>query len=175
MDTTEIQKLRRFSLTVAVILATLVLAGVKIDVPVHVSPLGIPMTIERPDLLTLGLVVVAIYTIVKYIYFAMFIHASPMRARRELATRIDKTLFSGTDALEAFRSRVQSDVNRYFPHVGKTRVTFEFMQDANGCQVRNLKVPRFVKLLCRLEDIDFLLPIVANVIAVSMWVYRTAS
>ncbi len=171
MDTTDLQKLRRFSLTVAVVLATLVLADVKLDTPVRVAPLGIPMTIERPDLLTVGLLLVAFYTSVRYIYFGMLVHASPMRVRRELATRSENSLAKDIHELEAFRVQAQKDIDRYFPRVGSPKVTFDTVCNATGCHLKNLKVPRVVKIACLIEDIDFLLPIFANVSAISFWCY----
>ena len=44
MEPPDLLKLRRFALAIAVVLVTLVLAGVKLESPARVAPLGIPMT-----------------------------------------------------------------------------------------------------------------------------------
>src|SRR5712671_6385513 len=84
MESTELSKIRRFALVVAVLLITLVVAGVELETPVRMSPLGVPIIIRRPDLLTIALVIAAIYSTLRYIYYGMLARPSPMRVRREL-------------------------------------------------------------------------------------------
>ena len=171
MPLPDIAKLRRFALTIALVLLALVLADVKLDVPLRISPLGVPLIINRPDLLTVSLVVAAIYSTLRFVYYGMLVMPSPMRARRELLDRTEYRFLSGTDVMDDFRARVQNDVNRWFPRVGEAKVTFEISQDASGSHVKNMAVPRVVRVFCWIENIDFLLPVMANVVAVGLWAW----
>src|SRR5258707_863194 len=103
----DIAKLRRFSLTVALILLALILADVKVEVPLRVSPLGVPLIINRPDLLTVSLAIAAIYSTLRFVYYGMFVSPSPMRARRDLLSRTEYRFVSGTDVMDDFRAQVQ--------------------------------------------------------------------
>ena len=177
MHLVEISKIRRFALTIAIVLAALVLADVKLETPVHITPLGVPLLIDRPDLLTLALVVAAIYSTIRYIYYGMLVQPSPMRARREMFSRTERRFVSGSDVMEEFRAQAQQDVERLFPKIGKATVTFDITQDVSGNHIVNMKVPRIVRLVCWLENVDYLLPILANVFAVGLWTvaWRNAS
>ena len=65
---------------------------------------------------------------------------------------------------------MQNDVDRYFPQIGKDKVTFDFSRDSYGCHVKNMKVPRVIRAVGWIENLDFLLPVLANVIAVVWWI-----
>ena len=169
MESSDLIKIRRFALAVALILITLVVAGVRLETTVHMTPLGIPLVVQRPDLLTIGLVIAAIYSTLRFIYYGMLIQPSPMRARRELPTRMRFKLYTEITALETFQVQVQKDVDRYFPQIGKSKVTFKTTMDSNGCHVTEMKVPRVVRALCWIENFDFLLPVLANLSAVGLW------
>lgn len=174
MKTPDLAKLRLLALALAVLIITLVLAGVKLDVPAHISPLGIPLTIERPDLLTVGLITAAAYTTLRYIYYGMLVSPSPRRARRDLSTRSKQSLTEGLKAFDVFRTEVQEDIDRCFPRIGRARVTYEAVFDASGARVTHMEIPRIVRFVCLLEDFDFLLPVVANIGAGSLWLVAYA-
>jgi hypothetical protein len=169
MDSTNISNIRRFALLIAVILITLVLAGVELENPVRMSPLGIPLVIKRPDLLTVALVIAAAYSILRYTYYGMLLQPSPMRARRELiAGRPVHTPTMGIE-LANFVTQVNQEVDRYFPRIGKDIVTFSATQEGMSCHLSEVKVPSAVRTLCWVGDIDFLLPILANLVAIGLW------
>lgn len=169
MELPELAKLRRFALSIAAVLITLVLAGVKLQTPAHVTPLGIPLIIQRPDLITLGLVIASFYAALRYIYYGMLVRSSPMRMRRELPHRTEPAIGVDQHALNTFTARAQKDVDRYYPRVGRTIVSFQTRLDAEGGHVFDMQIPPMVRVACWIENIDFLLPILANVIAVCLW------
>ncbi len=169
MQIPDLLKLRTFSLVIAIILVTLVLAGVELETPMKISPLGLPLIIRRPDLISVALVIASIYVTLRYIYFGMLVQPSPMRARRELiAGRPVHTAKIGLE-IESFAAQIEKEVGRYFPRVGRTPVTYEVTQDGKGVQLRNVKVPRIVHVVCWIENFDFLLPVVANIVAITFW------
>jgi hypothetical protein len=153
------------------ILFTLVVAGVKLDVPLKIEPLGIPLVVQRPDLLSIGLVIAATYSTLRYVYYGMLIQPSPMRARRELMLGARYVPGSGglEEELDKARADFQGKVDRWFPQIGKHKVTFEAIL-GTAALMENVKVPRLVRLLGWIEDFDFLLPITANVMAVGFWI-----
>jgi len=170
METPDISRLRRFALVIALILSTLVLAEVEIETPVRITPLGFPLIIRNPDLLTTALVIAAIYSIFRYIYYGMLAQSSPMRARRILLSgRTLHTPSTGID-IEEFVDKAKKEVERYFPGIGSKKVDFSAIQDHVGCHIE-LKVPAIVRAVCWIENFDFLLPIIANILAISLWIY----
>jgi hypothetical protein len=172
VDRPDLEKIRRFALAVALILSTLVLAGVKLETPLHVAPLGIPLIVQRPDLLSIGLVLAAIYSMLRYVYYGMLIQPSPMRARRELTGGKSYAWKTGdtTGVLQQARSDFQARVDRWFPQIGRHRVTFTATLGQGATGVNDVNVPRLVRVMCWIENLDFMLPIGANVAAVGLWI-----
>lgn len=164
----NIGRLRVFSLTMALILITFALAGVTFDTPAKVQPLGIPLVITRPELLTIALVFASAFSALRFLYFAMLVQPSPIRARRRLllGSRVD----TGTAPanLDEFHKQVSAEIHRYFPRVGKHRVRFEISQSAEGYGLK-VTVPPLLRWVAKFEDLDFLAPIWANLIALTLW------
>ena len=87
-DDFDFLKIRRFGLTIALILVIYSIAGVRIDTPAKIQPLGIPLIIERPNLIGLGLVIASFYSIFRFIYYGMLIFSgnyNPIRAKKRLS------------------------------------------------------------------------------------------
>lgn len=173
METPDLSKIKRFALAIALMLITLVLAEVELETPVRIAPLGIPLVIRRPDLLTIGLLIIAVYSTLRYVYYGMLAQPSPMRARRVLLSGKPVHTPSIGLEIEEFAARFEKEVDRYFPSFGSQKVTFEATRDSSGCRVK-LNVPQAVQAVCWIENLDFLLPIVANVAAVCLWGYARA-
>jgi len=173
VDSPDLTKIRRFALIIALILLTLVLAGVKLDTPLHVEPLGIPLVVQRPDLLSVALVIAAIYSTIRYVYYGMMLQPSPMRARRELmAGKVYTTNAGGLEEYDKSRTDFQQKVDRWFPQLGKHKVTFNSTFGGGAAEMTSVKVPTAVRLLCWIENLDFVLPILANIVGVGLWTVR---
>jgi len=171
LDLPDLAKIRRFSLVIATVLIAIVLADVQLDTPLRIAPLGISLVVRRPDLLTVALVIASVYSTLRYVYYGMFVQPSPMRARRELLSRTERILIKTVESLEEFRVRARKEVDRYFPHIWKAPVTFNVVQNADGNFVKDVNVPPLVRAACWIEDLDFLLPVFANVAAVALWIW----
>lgn len=169
MQALDLTKLRRFALLIAIIIITYSIAGFKLDAPAKVQPLGIPLVIQRPDFLLIGLLLASLYSVIRYIYFGYFVQISPARARRLL--RKGSPVYAPTlnISLEEFTEKIADEIERYFPSIGKLEAKYITSQDDSGCSVE-IQVPRLVWLLSLLEDIDYGLPIIANIMAVIVWV-----
>ncbi len=87
MPLTNLERLRRFALTIALVLLTFSLAGVELEADARVTPFGLPFRISRPDLLPVGLMVAAFYAMGRFYYYGMMLGPSPYASRRELLIR----------------------------------------------------------------------------------------
>jgi hypothetical protein len=171
VDSPELAKLRRFALTVALVLITLVVAQVQIKTPLEIAPLGIPLIIRRPNLLTVALGIASVYATLRFIYYGMLAQPSPMRARRELPDRRKPAYVGGPQEMGKFQEEIQQQVARYFPSSGKHKVTFGVQIGADGYRVINMHIPVAVRAMSRADTVDFLLPIIANTAALGLWLY----
>lgn len=174
----SLSKIRRFALIIALILITYSIAGVKLDVPAKMQPLGIPLIIERPDLIAIGLVIASLYSIFKFVYYGMVIHSgqyNPMRAKKRLLSGklVDPTAY--VEDLEDFQNQVKSDILRYFPHGWKGHPDFECSQCERVFSFKVPKMSRLTRWSARLEDLDFLAPLFANLGALTLWFYSFIS
>jgi hypothetical protein len=114
-QTADLLKIRRFCFSVALILITYSIAGVKLDVPAKVQPLGIPFLIERPDLLAIGLVIASMFSSLRFVYYGMLINPSPMRARKRLLMGKLADPSAVPKDLADFVDKGKHDIHRYFP------------------------------------------------------------
>jgi len=79
----DIEKLRRFALTVALIVLTYSVAGISLGPECKVSVLGMTFSVSRPELLPIGLVTASICVILRFYYYGFMIKKSPYRLRRD--------------------------------------------------------------------------------------------
>lgn len=163
-------RLRLFSLSIALIIITYSISGISMESPAKVQPFGIPFVIERPDLLGIGLVLAALYSVARFYYYGMLVQPSPIRARSRLlrGSRVDTS--TTPTSLEELHEQVSAELHRYFPRVGKEHVWFEISESDNTLEFK-IKAPTIVRLVARFEDLDFLAPIWANILAVILWIF----
>lgn len=172
MQPIDLTKIRRFSLIIAIILITYSMAGLALDAPAKIQPLGIPLIIQRPDFLPVGLLLAALYSIIRYIYFGYFVQISCTRARQLLKNGSPVHAPTLGIKLEEFTEQVADEVERYFPSIGKLETKYSTSQTGSQCHVE-IQAPMLVWVLSLLEDIDYALPVIANIIAMIAWIiYR---
>jgi hypothetical protein len=168
IDTT---KLRRFALLIAFIIIIYSLAGVQMDTPAKVQPLGIPFIIKRPDFLPIGLALTSLYCVIRYVYFGYFVQISPTRARQLLRKGSPVHAPTLGISLEVFTEKIANEVERYFPSLGKLEASYETSQTGGQCSVTT-KIPWSVWILSFVEDIDYALPVIANIVAGLIWLIQ---
>jgi hypothetical protein len=161
-------KLRRFALFIGFISITYSFAGIEIDTPSKIQPLGIPLVIKRPDYLPIGLALASLYCVLRYLYFGYFVQISPTRARRMLKKGSPVHAPTLGISLEDFTEHIANEVERYFPSIGKVEASYETSQSGGQCNV-TIKIPRIVKVLSFAEDVDYALPVIVNIVAWSIW------
>lgn len=170
MGEISIQKLRRFSLIFGLILFTYSIAGVELETPARISPLGIPFILRRADLLGYGLLLGSLYGLLRYWYYAILIGLSPRRARKAIlsGTFTDGSAprFESSSGAEVERAR--KEIERYFPLLPLQKNRIEFTLSSEEGIVLN-DVPLSSKILSLIHDIDYYSPIWVNLVAISVF------
>ncbi len=164
MNTPDFNKLRRFSLLIALILITYSIVGFDLDAPAKIQPFGIPLIIRRPDFLPIGLLLASIYCVIKYIYYGYLVQISPRRARMLLRKGSPVHTPTIGISLEDFTEKISNEVARYFPRIGKIKAK-DTTSQGTQCSVK-VEVPKIVWVLSLIEDIDYALPVIANALAI---------
>ena len=80
----DIEKLRKLALLGAILLFSFSAAGIQLDADSKATIFGIPFKISSPELLPVGLIVLSVYGMVRYYYYAIMLSASPYRQRRDI-------------------------------------------------------------------------------------------
>lgn len=168
MQPIDLTKLRRFALVVALILITYSIAGVKLDIPAKINPLGIPFIVQRPDFLSIGLALASLYCVIRYIYFAYLVQISPTSARQMLRKGSPVHAPTLGISVEEFAEKIADEMQRYFPSFKNLEASHEAWTEGNQGMIKT-KIPKGVWILSVLEDIDYALPLIANIIALALW------
>jgi len=163
------KSIRKFTLFIGFVLLGITIAGIKICENEAITILGISIKITRPNLLPLVIAIISIYSTIRFIYYEMVIRPSPLRAKRRLirGSRVDTS--TNPKNLEELYNQVTEEVHRYFPRVPNRKVKIEAHSSQSQMWTK-LEVPKSVLILSRVEDFDFLLPVLINVVALILWV-----
>jgi hypothetical protein len=84
MHAPDIEKLRRFALTVALITLTYSVAGISLKPDSGISVIGLSFQVARPGLLPIGLVVASFCSLLRFYYYGFMLKKSPYRVRRDI-------------------------------------------------------------------------------------------
>ena len=79
----NLEKLRRFALAIALLLITYSLAAVELDAGETIRPLGIPLKINDPRSLGIGLVLASLYAAASFVMYGTWLTESPAHKRRK--------------------------------------------------------------------------------------------
>lgn len=160
-----ILKLRRFSLTIGLILFAYSRASIQLKTPAEISPLGIPLVIQNPNAIGFALFLASLYAMFRYLYYAVLIGPSPSQVRKGL---LKGYLPDGTPRRSQNDQEFRKYLLEYFPKIGQYKI-FKInllVPEENGVHITVNKMPYPVKLFCCLEDIDYFAPLWINVIAI---------
>lgn len=167
----DLQKLRRFALVIALLLITYVFAGIKLKEG-EVSPFGLTFTIDRPELLPIGLVFASLYSIARYWYYGLMRGMNPMKARKCLLSGrtvrpIGAITYSSSDDWQTRCSEVQrgilEEVLQYFPNVDIEAEYLNIGFDSEKGLLLCFTPPKRIRALAWVEDVDYTAPIWLNI------------
>src|SRR5258706_5720590 len=188
--------MRRFALGMSLVLVTWALAGIDLEQPMRVMPLGLPFRIGKPELLPIGIALAVLYGLLRYYYYAIMLAASPYRRRRDLLDQLrggahtlgpapkpgmyfGSSDFTSTpwrndyEAIDALGEQIKSA----FPKFGRARVTVTRLHDAGldeeGTAFFSLKL--HIPVRCRIaalgQDIDYASPVWFGTLALGLWLW----
>jgi hypothetical protein len=80
----DIEKLRRFALTVALIILTYSVAGISLKPDSEISVMGLTFEVSRPGWLPAGLVIASICAMMRFYYYGFMLKKSPYCIRRDV-------------------------------------------------------------------------------------------
>lgn len=200
-ETTEVWRLRRFALTVGLLLLVWSLAGITVAENPQIAPFGLPLTIAQPQLLPLGLAIAGAYGVLRYFYYAFSFGPSPFRPRRDLLDRmrvrnptgtgadvVPHTYWGPTDMWGSLSTSDQPpaedlarDLRGAYPKFSGRKVWAEVATepgiDQDGDEHVSYAVVARVPTRCRLaavvQDVDYAAPILFPTLAVGAWIART--
>lgn len=197
--TPDLQKLRRFSLALGVILFSYVVAGFDpvrdADGEATVNLPLVEFKIGNPDYIPIGLVVASVWGLVLFWYYGLMLQRAPWRHRREVlreAKRLNnghiyEARFSAEGEALGFLNRLRPLFPRFLnretlmyvggvsgrritKHAEKLGETAEFEQTKEGCSVV-FGVSGRQLAVAWFQDFDFYAPIWVNAIALGVWSY----
>jgi hypothetical protein len=158
----ELEKLRRFCMVIALVLITYVFAGVKVDVSKTITVLGLPLSLSRPELIPIALIIASVYNTLRFYYYGFLLRRSPAKKRRDL-----EVLGNHGVVDREFVREFREDLENSFPQFRGHRVTFRSEQDpiSERILLRGLVVPRPVRISAWFHNLDYTAPILLNVFA----------
>lgn len=194
MESEDLKRLRRLSLTLGLLVLTWALAGVVVSLPLELRPLGLPVIISRPDLLPIGLALGASYSALRYFYYAHMLGVSPYRRRRDLLDRLwaegqkkpglsatywgpeefeASPLFATGKEADQFARSFEDAFPKFFGGRYSTRVESFPGVDNEGEEYTSyrlhVRIPRRSRQAALLGDLDYSSPAWFPVLAVLVW------
>ncbi len=169
----DLQKLRRFALSIGLILITYGLAGVRFVPGETVRPLGLPLEISDPGMVPIGLFLASIYSAARFFYYGVLMSETPLRKRKqhwEDATNEIKSSHPNKEVIAGRIGELDSlypkgrQVTPIFPLNPKTLEDFGDVIDAN------IDIAYHRRALAYIHDIDYWAPVWFNVVAVVLFV-----
>lgn len=186
----DLEKLRRFSLTIALIVLTYAVAGISLEAESKLSVSGLSFKVTRPELLPIGLVLASLYGLVRFYYYGFMLHKSPFRIRREIIDGLDAwepqfvpgkdvDVYFGPTEFETSpwyqdRGRVEEYVANFptaFPKFARARVTAEIISSQSHTEdgepittyAAKIVIPRGCRISALFQDIDYATPVWLNI------------
>ena len=162
----DINKFRKFSLLVGLLLFIYSISGFQIDVTEKVRVFGFAILIKRQDLIGIALMIVSIYCLLRYYIFGIVIGLHPRAARKHL---LEGTLANGSnyaENIEKFRVLARQDIEKYFPVLDPPNNVKWTVESTDNYFKINIELSKLAKIFGIIHDIDFILPIIINLIAI---------
>lgn len=199
MHEPDIEKLRRFSLVVALIMLTYSLAGIAMVPDSNISVVGLTFKVSRPSLLPIGLVIASLYAMFRFYYYGFMLKESPYRVRRDILDSLNcndrrynrgkkvPTYIGGTEFEAKISLFSRDEAQKYisdfpdaFPRFARARPSMKiksgesFNEDGDSYIWHSVMVviPVRCRLVAVVQDIDYSSPIWLNLVALIIFFFR---
>jgi hypothetical protein len=201
MHEPDIEKLRRFSLVVALITLTYSVAGISLVPDPGISVIGLTFKVSRPGLLPIGLVIASIYAMIRFYYYGFMLKKSPYRVRRDVIDNLHcyerpyiggrkkvPTYFGPTEFAAALWVSDRAEAKAYiasfpeaFPKFALARPSMKIEASESSTEdgesvVMSYDVQVVIPVRCRLagiiQDVDYSSPIWLNLVSLTIFFFR---
>jgi hypothetical protein len=167
----DLLRLRRFALIIGLILFGYSLADVEVSSNIVLS--GVALKINKPKVLEYGLLLASSYAIFRYWYYSTVVSISPAAARKDLQSGLFPP-GSGKDLRGDRPLMLEQAALIFRRHFPRMKVNIDSAQlhqttDLEGSRLGEFTMPvlsKTTRLLNLMEDIDYNLPVIVNVIAI---------
>lgn len=158
----------------ALILITYVSAGLSLNTAHDAAVLGIPVTVRRPNLVILGLIIAALYGTARYVYYAFLHRRSPRKCRKRFMRNFEPTpqpgVYRATSALTLSQIEIlKSELTGVFPELPHVKPIIPIGHEPPDPDHRvMLFVPPEITKASWFEDFDYLAPVWLNAVALPL-------
>lgn len=177
--TPNLQKLRRFSLALGVILFSYVVAGFD---PVKdaegKATVNLPLVafkVDNPEYIPIGLVVASAWGLVLFWYYGLMLQRAPWRHRAGLlrdARGTREGTHSKTVPVRQIGNSWVQDVRNAFPRFLTREILGSVVQKKGGSDwIASVNITRRQRVSAWFHDLDYSAPIWVNAIALGAWFY----
>ncbi len=196
MHTPDLEKLRKFSLSLALVIITYSIAGISVDPKSNISFVGFSFKVSKPELLPAGLIISSMYAMVSFYYYGYMLKKSPFRVRRDILDGLNAwepkfvpgkkiPVYFGPTEFETSpwydkREKIEEYVEYFheaFPKFAWVRASAEvissqsFNEDGEPYMTYAAKV--VIPVQCRIaaifQDVDFASPVWLNAFALTVF------
>jgi hypothetical protein len=198
----DMEKLRRFSLVVALLTLTYSVAGISLVPDSGISVIGLTFKVSRPGLLPIGLVMASMYAMIRFYYYGFMLKRSPYRIRRDVIDSLHcherryigrrkqvPTYFGPTVFTAALWVSDRAEATAYigkfpevFPKFALARPSMKIeasksYTDEGEYAGMDYDVQVVIPIRCRLaaiiQDFDYSSPIWLNLVSLTIFFFRT--
>ena len=161
----DLQKLRRFALTIGLILITYGLAGVMFAPGETVRPLGLPLIISDTGLVSIGLVLASFYSAARFFYYGVLMSDTPKQTRRRLWNAATTQIESNHPNKEILARNI-GELDGLYPKGYQVNPIFQLNSETLDVEEGKIDIAYHRRALASLHDIDYWAPVWFNVVAV---------
>ena len=165
----DIARLRRFALSIGLVLFFYSIAGVKLKTSADIRLLGFTFEVLRPNLLPVVLILTSAYAAARYWYYGMVVSSSPHQTRKEMlaGTIPTRTLLelSGNTGISV--GQIHLLLKRFYPRMDFNSDVLS--QAASQLRLALPPIKFWTKLLNGLENLDYTAPVWINALAIAAY------
>lgn len=202
MHKPNIEKLRRFSLVVALITLTYSVAGISLVPDPSISVIGLTFKVSRPSLLLIGLVIASLCAMIRFYYYGFMLEKSPYRVRRDTINSLhcyDRRYIGGRKKVPTYfgptkftaslwvsdRAKAEAYMATFpeaFPKFAlgarpctKIKASESYTEDGDSAGMRydvQVVIPIRCRLAAIIQDIDYSSPIWVNLVSLIIFFFR---
>jgi len=188
----EAEKLRRFCLLSSLILIIFSFSGISISTQKPINVLGLPVKIENPEMIGVGLLLICMYGLSRYVFYGLMRNKAPWIQRKEQmewfygidrnwSVSVYQTQWVKAADFEVCKQNFDGGL---FPRIGKWKAE---VRNAGSPEVKTegnvvtydydtvtikLILPHLVLIFAFLEDFDYFLPVILGVAAIISYSFQ---